>query len=163
MTLLPVFSICYQYLYTPGPMTKEKKGGDMIRYIAKPLSLFLIFSFMLLDFTVINAKAGLIGTETVINTLQGEKSRSRITAFLNRQEVLDVFSKQGIDPLQAEKRVASLTDHEVSQICKVLDQFPAGGDGVGAVVGAVVLIFLVLLITDLLGLTQVFPFVKHSN
>ena len=135
----------------------------MIRFIAKPLSLFLIFSFILLDFTAITAKAGLIETETVINTLQEEKSRSRITAFLNRQEILDVFSKQDIDPLQAKKRVASLTDKEVSEICKVLDQLPAGGDGVGAVVGAVVLIFFVLLITDLLGLTHVFPFVRHTN
>jgi hypothetical protein len=135
----------------------------MIRFIAKPLSLFLIFSFILLDFTAITAKAGLIETETVINTLQEEKSRSRITAFLNRQEILDVFSKQEIDPLQAKKRVASLTDQEVSEICKVLDQLPAGGDGVGAVVGAVVLIFFVLLITDLLGLTHVFPFVRHTN
>ena len=135
----------------------------MIRFIAKPLSLFLIFSFILLDFTAITAKAGLIETETVINTLQEEKSRSRITTFLNRQEILDVFSKQDIDPLQAKKRVASLTDQEVSEICKVLDQLPAGGDGVGAVVGAVVLIFFVLLITDLLGLTHVFPFVRHTN
>ena len=135
----------------------------MIRLIAKPLSLFLIISFLLLDFTAIHAKAGIIGTETVINTIQGEKSRSRITAFLNRQEVLDVFSKQGIDPSQAEERVASLTDQEVSKICNVLDQLPAGGDGLGAVVGAIVLIFLVLLITDLLGLTHVFPFVRHAN
>lgn len=135
----------------------------MIRYIAKPLSLILIFSFILLDFTAINAKAGLIGTETVINNLQREKSRSRISFFLNRQEVLEAFSKQGIDPLEAKKRVASLTDQEVEKICKVLDQLPAGGDGVGTVVGAAVLIFLVLLLTDLLGLTHVFPFVNRPK
>lgn len=135
----------------------------MIRYIAKPLSLILIFSFILLDFTAINTKAGLIGTETVINNLQREKSRSRISFFLNRQEVLEVFSKQGIDPLEAKKRVASLTDQEVEKICKVLDQLPAGGDGVGTVVGAAVLIFLVLLLTDLLGLTHVFPFVNRPK
>lgn len=135
----------------------------MIRCIAKPLSLLLIFSFILLDFTAISAKAGLIGTETVLDALQGDTSRSRITAFINRQEVLDAFSEHGIDHLQVEKRVASLTDQEVAQICQVLDQLPAGGDGVGSVVGAIVLIFLVLLITDLLGLTQVFPFVKRSK
>jgi hypothetical protein len=38
---------------------------------------------------------------------------------------------------------------------------PAGGDGVGAVVGAVVFIFVVLLITDLLGLTHVFSFINR--
>ena len=135
----------------------------MIRYIAKPLSLFLIFSFMLLDFTAITAKAGLIGTEAVYNTLQGEKSRSRITAFLDRQDVQKAFLENSIDSLQAKKRVASLTDQEVSQICKVLDQLPAGGDGVGAVVGAILLIFLILLLTDILGFTHVFPFVKHTR
>ena len=135
----------------------------MIRYIAKPLSLFLIFSFMLLDFTAITAKAGLIGTEAVFNALQGEKSRSRITAFLDRQDVQKSFLEKGIDPLQAKKRVASLTDQEVSQICKALDQLPAGRDGVGAVVGAILLIFLILLLTDILGFTHVFPFVKHTR
>ena len=135
----------------------------MIRYIAKPLSLFLIFSFMLLDFTAITAKAGLIGTEAVFNALQGEKSRSRITAFLDRQDVQKSFLEKGIAPLQAKKRVASLTDQEVSQICKALDQLPAGGDGAGAVVGAILLIFLILLLTDILGFTHVFPFVKHTR
>jgi hypothetical protein len=135
----------------------------MIRYIAKPLSLFLIFSFMLFNLTAVSAKAGLIGTETVINTLQGERSRSRITAFLDRQDVQKSFLEKGIEPAQAKKRVASLTDREVSQICKVLDQLPAGGDGVGTVVGAVVLIFLILLLTDILGFTHVFPFVKHPK
>lgn len=132
----------------------------MIRYFAKPLSLFLIFSLILLDFTANTAKAGIIGTEVVIDSLQGENSRSRIEAFLDRKEVQESFVKNGIDLLQAKKSVASLTDQEVSQICKVLDQLPAGGDGVGTVVGAVVLIFFVLLITDLLGLTNVFPFVN---
>ena len=122
----------------------------------------MLFSFVLFNFTVISAKAGLIGTEDVINTLKGETSRSRITAFLDRQDVQESFLKKGIDPLQAKKKVDSLTDQEVSQICKVLDQLPAGGDGVGTVVGAIVLIFLILLLTDILGFTHVFPFVRHK-
>jgi hypothetical protein len=134
----------------------------MIKHIAKPLSLLLIFFFFFFDFTVISDKAGLIGTEDVINTLKGETSRSRITAFLDRQDVQESFLKKGIDPIQAKKRVDSLTDQEVSQICKVLDQLPAGGDGVGTVVGAIVLVFLILLLTDILGFTHVFPFVRHK-
>ncbi|MFC1817883.1 PA2779 family protein [Thermodesulfobacteriota bacterium] len=135
----------------------------MIRCIARPLSLFLIFSFMLLDFTAISAKAGIIGTEAVINTLQGEKSRSRVTAFLDRQEVQEAFLQKGIDPSQAKNSVANLTDREISRLCNVLDQLPAGGDGIGTVVGAAVLIFIILLITDILGFTNVFPFVKHTK
>jgi hypothetical protein len=135
----------------------------MIRCIAKPLSLFLIFSFLLLDFTAITAKAGIIGTEAVLNTLQGEKSRSRITAFLDRQEVREAFIEKGIDPAQAKNSVASLTDQEVSRLYNILDQLPAGGDGIGTVVGAVVLVFIILLLTDILGFTNVFPFVKHTK
>ena len=135
----------------------------MIRYIAKPLSLFLVFSFLLLDFTVISAKAGIIGTEAAINSLQAENSRARVTAFLDRQEVQEAFIEKGIDPSQAKDRIASLTDQEITQICKTLDQLPAGGDGLGTVVGAIVLIFLVLLLTDILGFTNVFPFVKHTK
>ena len=135
----------------------------MIRFLAKPLSLLLVFSFLFLDFSAVTARAGLIGTETVINSAQGEKSRSRVIAFLDRQEVKDIFVKQGIHPEQAKSRVASLTDQEIAQICKSLDQLPAGGDGFGAVIGAAVLIFLVLLVTDILGFTNVFPFVKHQN
>jgi hypothetical protein len=135
----------------------------MIRCIAKPLSLFLIFSFILLDFTAISAKAGIIGTETVINTLHGEKSRSRITAFIDRQDVREAFLKKGIDSSQAKNRIASLTDQEISLICQTLDQLPAGGNGLGTVVGAFVLVFLVLLLTDILGFTNVFPFVKHTK
>lgn len=135
----------------------------MIRYIAKPLSLFLIFSFLFLDFTVIAARAGIIGTEAAIDALKGEDSRARVTAFLDRQEVREAFIKKGIDPDQTKNGVANLTDHEIAQICKTLDQLPAGGDGLGTVVGAAVLIFLVLLITDILGLTNVFPFVVHNK
>jgi hypothetical protein len=135
----------------------------MIHSIIKPLSLFLIFSFLLLDFTAITAKAGIIGTEAVINTLQGEESLARITAFIDRQEVREAFLKNGIDPAQAKIRAASLTDQEISEICKTLDQLPAGGDGIGTVIGAAVLIFLVLLLTDILGLTNIFPFVVHKK
>jgi len=135
----------------------------MIDSIAKPLSLFLIFSFLLVNFTAISAKAGIIGTEAAINALQEEKSRARITSFLDRQEIRQALLSNGVDPVQAQIRVASLTDQEVAQICKTLDQLPAGGDGLGTVVGAAVLIFLVLLITDILGLTNVFPFVVHNK
>ncbi len=44
-----------------------------------------------------------------------------------------------------------------------IDQLPAGGDGLGVIVGAAVLIFPVLLITDVLGVTDIFPFVKKVD
>jgi hypothetical protein len=67
----------------------------------------------------------------------------------------------GVDAAEAKARVDAMTDAEVVEVAARLDHLPAGGSAVGAVIGAIVLIFLVLLITDLLGLTNVFPFVRR--
>jgi hypothetical protein len=53
--------------------------------------------------------------------------------------------------------VAALTDEEAAQLAGKLDRLPAGGDGI---VGVLLIVFLVLLITDILGLTKIFPFTK---
>jgi hypothetical protein len=66
----------------------------------------------------------------------------------------------GISPEEAKKRIDSLTDEEIENIASRIDRLPAGGDGLGAIVGAALLIFIILLITDILGFTDVFPFVK---
>jgi len=73
------------------------------------------------------------------------------------------MARNGVDPLEAQQRVNSLTNEEIAQISHSIDQLPAGGDAVGAIVGAAVLIFVVLLITDIIGLTHVFPFVNHPR
>ena len=134
----------------------------MFHKIIKPMSFFLIFSFSLLDFSVQTAKAQMIDTNTVIASQQQEASRDRITAFLGRHDVQQVMVQRGVDAAEAQIRVASLSDSELTKISQAMDQLPAGGDGgVGTVIGAAVLIFLVLLITDIVGLTHVFPFVRH--
>jgi len=53
-------------------------------------------------------------------------------------------------------RVAAMTDEEAAQLAAQLDSLPAGG----SIVGAIVLVFLVLLITDILGFTKIFPFTR---
>lgn len=125
------------------------------------MSIILIFPFLLFNFTVQAAKAEMIGTETAVFLAKKENSRARVIAFLERKDVQQTMEQQGVDVAEARKRVNALSDAELMQIAQKIDQLPAGGDGVSAVVGAVLIIFLVLLITDLLGLTHVFPFVNR--
>jgi len=66
----------------------------------------------------------------------------------------------GVDPAVAIARVDRLSEQEVATAAERMQQLPAGGDG--GIVGAIVLIFLVLLLTDILGVTNVFPFVKKT-
>lgn len=116
---------------------------------------------MLFDFSIQTAKGEMIASETALAIAKQENSRARVSAFLNRQDVQTAMVQHGVNPEEAQKRVSGLSDEEVLKAARVMDQMPAGGDGVGSVVGAAVFIFVVLLITDLLGLTHVFPFITR--
>lgn len=135
----------------------------MLKNILKPVSLFLVFSFLLLDLSVQMANAQMVDTGTVIAEQQEAINRERVAAFLGREDVQKVMVQQGVDPAEAQQRVASLSPVELTKMANSMDQLPAGSGGVGAVVGAVVFVFVVLLITDLLGLTHVFPFVSAQR
>ena len=63
----------------------------------------------------------------------------------------------------SEARVAALSDEEIEKIAGRIDELPAGQGAVGAIIGAAVLIFIILLITDLIGLTSVFGFTKKGS
>lgn len=135
----------------------------MPKRLMRSVGLILVVSFCLLNFNVPRAQAQIVGTEAVIEGQQAADQRAQVATFLAREDIQQLLTRNGVDPAEAQLRVASLSNEEVAKISNSIDQLPAGGDGVGAVVGAVVLIFLVLLITDLLGLTHVYPFVNHPR
>ena len=136
----------------------------MLKKMIKPVSLFLILSFLPFNFTVQTAQAQMVGTSTVIAAQKQDANRERVVAFLNRDDVQQAMMQRGVDAAEAQQRVASLSDAELSNISQAMEQLPAGGDGgVGTIIGALVFIFIVLLITDLVGLTHVFPFVNHKR
>jgi hypothetical protein len=118
---------------------------------------------LLVCVTVRTAQATMIATEQVVEAGAHEAARARLHAFFQREDVRGVLVDWGVDAAEAQARVDAMTDAEVVDIAARIDDLPAGGSAVGAIVGAVVLIFLVLLITDLLGLTDVFPFVKKHR
>ncbi|MDX1425911.1 MAG: PA2779 family protein [Kiloniellales bacterium] len=106
------------------------------------------------------AQAKMVTTDQVIEQSASSQDRAQVLDFLMREDVQQQLTLLGVDPDEAAERVAGLSDEELRQIAGQLDELPAGEGSVGIVVGAILIIFLVLLITDLLGLTDVFPFVK---
>ena len=95
--------------------------------------------------------------------MRAQHERGKVDAFLQRQDVRDQMVAFGVDPEEARTRVASLSDREIGQIAGQIDRLPAGQGVIVALIGAALFVFLVLLITDLLGLTHVFPFVRHPS
>ena len=86
--------------------------------------------------------------------------RAQLLGVLERAEVQQQLQAHGVTPEQAKARVAALSDAEAAQLMAQIESLPAGGDGVGALITALLIVFLVLLLTDILGLTKVFPFTK---
>jgi hypothetical protein len=128
----------------------------------KQLKLTLIYvlmaSFSLLSFSH-TANASLIGTQQIAAEQSKADGRKQLHTSLERPEVQAQLEKLGINKDDAQRRVASLTDDEVVALNNKIDSLPAGA----GVVGAIVFIFLVLLVTDILGLTKVFPFTKSAR
>ena len=102
------------------------------------------------------AQAGLVSTESVA----AAGSRDRIGVFLDRADVQTRLEALGVSPTEVKARVAALSDAEAAQLAGKIDSLPAGGDGVGTIIYVGLFVFIVLLITDILGLTKVFPFTR---
>jgi len=98
------------------------------------------------------AQAGMLPT--------ADATKERIIGLIDRSDVRVQLESLGVNPADAKARVAAMTDDEAAQLAGKLDQLPAGSDAAGAIIGAAVLIFIVLLITDILGVTKVFPFTR---
>jgi hypothetical protein len=113
--------------------------------IAAMLSMTVPFS---------SVQAGLVSTDKVSTAASQQANRDRIRAFLDREDVRVQLQRQGVSPEQAKARVNALTDDEVQRVAGRLDQLPAGGD----ILGVLLTVFVILLITDILGFTKVFSF-----
>jgi len=132
-----------------------------LRRLRRGMALVLAVVMLVVSMPLGVAQAALVGTEEVLAAGDAATERARVLAFVERAEVREQIAALGVDPNEAAARVAALSDAQIHEIAGQLDQLPAGQSAVGAVVGAIVIIFLVLLVTDLLGLTDVFPFVRR--
>ena len=134
---------------------------ENLRRIAKPISHFVIFTFLWLGLQLPAAQAGIVGTEVIVSTAQAQQDRAQIMNLLDRKDIQEQLVSHGVTTEQAKARVDSLSDAETHTLAGQLNTLPAGGDS--SVLSVIVLIFLVLLVTDILGLTNVFPFVKKHR
>jgi len=99
------------------------------------------------------SQAGMLGTESALAANQ----RGEVNRLLDRPDVQSRLEAYGVKSADVKARVAALTDEEVAQLAAKIDGLPAGGEGI---IGALLIIFIVLLITDILGFTKIFPFTK---
>ena len=125
----------------------------------KLIAGFLVVWMVLLG----QVQAGLITTGEVAAVEanpDASADRALVLDALQRAEVQAKMRELGVDPAAARARVAALSDEEVSLLARKIDTAPAGGNDVLVIA---LVVFLVLLMTDILGYTNIFPFVKHGS
>jgi hypothetical protein len=115
----------------------------------------LIASTTLLGMPLV-AQAAVVSSTDAYATPAQSDARNRLSELLAREEVRTGLAARGLNVEQAQARVQSMTDEEVASLAGRLDQAPAGGD----VLGLLFTVFIVLLVTDILGLTKVYPFTR---
>ncbi|MEQ8321362.1 MAG: PA2779 family protein [Rhodospirillales bacterium] len=133
------------------------------RMSIKIIAAAMIMAFGVTILPIVPVSAALIDNDRVaeIQTVEGE--RAFVNEFMNRVDVRKQFEAFGVNSDEAELRVAALSDAEVAQLAEQIKTSPAGQGAIGGIIGAVVLIFIVLLITDLLGFTSVFGFTNKGS
>lgn len=136
----------------------------IIRKISKPAAIFLAFHMLILSGLCQSVSAAMIGTESILKGDQSQNPREYLNNLLSRKEIQAALISQGLDPQEARDRIDNLTDDEIGHIVHELDQLPAGGGFFETFIVIGFLVFLILLITDISGYTDVFPFVvKHAS
>ncbi len=101
------------------------------------------------------AQASIIATGEITSPA-AVSNRDRVNAFLAREDVTQAMLGQGVSALAATERVKAMSEAEVAQLAGRIDQAPAGGE----ILSILFTVFIVLLVTDILGFTKVFPFTR---
>lgn len=133
-----------------------------MKILTNAVTCIMICSFIT-AITASSSHASLITTETYLSQQVQTSPRDRIFNLLQKEQVIQKLKQQGVSIAEAKERIANLTDSEVLLLNEKIDQLPAGADAAEAILGTALVIFLVLLITDILCVTKVFKFTRCAN
>lgn len=123
------------------------------------LSILALFSM-----NIVPLQAAMVDNDQLISQSQMQMSKQEILTQLDRQHVQDKLLAMGVNIDDAKQRIDQMTQQELAQVAQDIENMPAGSGGVvGPIIGALLVVFIVLVVTDMLGATDVFGFVNDIN
>lgn len=139
-------------------MTRAISNAPLKHRTPNPLvSLILAITMFILPLPSLFAAP--ISTEQVLHQERTDSIKERLQVLMAEEQVKKALQGQGVQPEWIEQRLDQLSQQELLALESQLDELPAGG----SLVGTVVFIFLILIVTDLLGATNIFPVIKPIN
>ena len=121
-----------------------------IRRHTQTIGIIMALTMLLISTPCQSALAALIDTETVLAENQGQESRQYLLQILAREDVRSTLIAQGIDPIEAQARIASLSDSEIIELANQIENLPAGQGIIELAIGVLIIVILILVITKLL-------------
>jgi len=120
----------------------------------QPMAWFL--SLLLVMLPLLPAQAAMVANDRIISEQQAALDSESILAMLDQEVTRQQLESWGINPEMARERINSLTGEELANLNRQLNELKAGGD---SVLGVLLIIFIIFVITDVLGATDIFPFI----
>ncbi|WP_342077380.1 PA2779 family protein [Yoonia sp. SS1-5] len=128
-------------------------------FMKSGIALGLCAQLLIATTTASVAQAQMLGTDAMISKYAQHSDRAFLMDELQRAEVQSELIGLGVDPTEAEARLAALSDAEVASIMVQMENDSAGGD----IVGTLFTVFVILLVTDILCLTRIFSFTRCAR
>jgi hypothetical protein len=131
-----------------------QQGDSVMRCKQQPMAWFL--SLMLVMLPMLPAQAAMVDNGRIISEQQAALDSAAILAMLDQEVTRQQLETWGVNPEMARERINSLTGEELANINRQLNELKAGGD---SILGILLIIFIVFVITDVIGATDIFPFI----
>jgi len=124
----------------------------------------LVVSLCALGLPIPAVQAELVGTDRAEAAREdGSSGRELLRSLFDRADVRAALETQGVSADEAKARVNAMSDDEVEQLSARFASFPAAGNGFESVLWFGFLVFVILLVTDILGFTKVFSFTRPAK
>ena len=120
----------------------------------QPMAWFL--SLLLVMLPMLPAQAAMVDNGRIISEQQVALDSAAILAMLDQEVTRQQLKTWGVNPEMARERINSLTDQELANLNRQFNELEAGGS---SVLGVLLILFIVFVITDAIGATDIFPFV----
>ena len=128
-----------------------------MHFLRRPTAALL--SILLALMPMLPAQAAMIGNEQIVNQSLSVQTRDSLRQLFEQDTARQQLQAWGVSPDQINTRINSLTNAELTRINQQVGDLNAGGN----VLGILLVIFIVFVITDVIGATDIFPFIHPVN
>ena len=118
-------------------------------------ALAIVLSIAFTSLTLGSAQAGIVSNQQIIHKTYQINDKQTLLQTITREDVQQQLLSVGVNPADLESRINQMTHEEIAQLNQQVTELPAGANGLGTVV----FVFLIFVITDVIGATDIFPFI----